>query len=57
MTPRQTKKAYSFRDQTGSVDIIEFFTMYQEPVQPFIFDSLFRPIVEEWNDEIHQLEK
>ena len=44
------KEGLFFQDQTGSVDIIEFFTMYQEPVQPFIFDSLFRPIVEEWND-------
>jgi len=44
------KDTLFFQDPKSTVDIIEYFSLFSQPVQPFIFESLFRPIVDEWNE-------
>ena len=47
-----TNKEDTFFDDTSdSVNSIEYFTMFSKPVQPFVFESLFRDIVRTWEQK------
>lgn len=47
-----TNKEDTFFDDTSdSVNSIEYFTMFSKPVQPFVFESLFREIVRTWEQK------
>lgn len=47
-----TNKEDTFFDDTSdSINSIEYFTMFSKPVQPFIFESLFREIVKSWEQK------
>ena len=50
-----TNKEDTFFDDTSdSVNSIEYFTMFSKPVQPFVFESLFRDIEEHGNKKANQ---
>ena len=55
MTPRQTKKPI-LSDQTGSVDIIEFYNVSRTRATVYIF-LCHLAILKSGMTEIHQLEK
>ena len=42
------KEETFFQDQNASINQIEFFSILRQPMQPFVFESLFRDVVKNW---------
>ena len=45
------KEETFFQDQNASINQIEFFSILEQPMQPFVFESLFRDVVKSWGEK------